>query len=59
MVELTAAAGIAPPSFYAAFGSKAAAFCEAVDHCGQIPPCWPWKTHRICAWDSRACSRAV
>lgn len=32
LVELTSAAGIAPPSFYAAFGSKEAAFCEAVDH---------------------------
>lgn len=32
LVDLTAAAGIAPPSFYAAFGSKEAAFCEAVDH---------------------------
>ncbi|MED5057561.1 TetR/AcrR family transcriptional regulator [Pseudomonas aeruginosa] len=32
LVDLTAAAGIAPPSFYAAFHSKEAAFCEAVDH---------------------------
>lgn len=32
LVDLTAAASIAPPSFYAAFGSKEAAFCEAVDH---------------------------
>ncbi|BES85702.1 TetR family transcriptional regulator [Pectobacterium araliae] len=32
LVDLTAAAGIAPPSFYAAFGSKEEAFCEAVDH---------------------------
>ncbi|MBT9433429.1 TetR/AcrR family transcriptional regulator [Candidatus Sodalis endolongispinus] len=32
LVNLTVAAGIAPPSFYAAFGSKEAAFCEAVDH---------------------------
>ncbi|MBK0025193.1 TetR/AcrR family transcriptional regulator [Stenotrophomonas sp. S48] len=32
LVDLTTAAGIAPPSFYAAFGSKEAAFCEAVDH---------------------------
>lgn len=32
LVDLTAAAGIAPPSFYAAFRSKEAAFCEAVDH---------------------------
>lgn len=32
LVDLTAAAGIAPPSFYAAFGSKEAAFCEAVEH---------------------------
>jgi AcrR family transcriptional regulator len=32
LVDLTAAAGIAPPSFYAAFGSKEAAFFEAVDH---------------------------
>lgn len=32
LIDLTAAAGIAPPSFYAAFGSKEAAFCEAVDH---------------------------
>ena len=31
-MELTAAAGIAAPSFYAAFGSKEAAFREAVDH---------------------------
>lgn len=30
LVDLTAAAGIAPPSFYAAFGSKEAAFVEAV-----------------------------
>ncbi|ADU72414.1 TetR/AcrR family transcriptional regulator [Pantoea sp. At-9b] len=29
--DLTAAAGINPPSFYAAFESKEAAFCEAVD----------------------------
>lgn len=32
LVDLTAAAGIAPPSFYAAFHSKEAAFREAVDH---------------------------
>lgn len=32
LVDLTAAAGIAPPSFYAAFGSKDQAFCDAVDH---------------------------
>ncbi len=32
LVDLISAAGIAPPSFYAAFGSKQAAFCEAVDH---------------------------
>ncbi|HHA2818023.1 TPA: TetR/AcrR family transcriptional regulator [Stenotrophomonas maltophilia] len=32
LVDLTAAAGIAPPSFYIAFGSKEAVFCEAVDH---------------------------
>jgi len=32
LVDLTAAAGIAPPSFYAAFGSKEQAFCESVDH---------------------------
>jgi len=32
LVYLTAAAGIAPPSFYATFGSKEGAFCEAVDH---------------------------
>ncbi len=32
LVDLTAAASIAPPSFYAAFVSKEAAFCEAVDH---------------------------
>lgn len=32
LVDLTAAAGIAPPSFYAAFASKEAAFREAVDH---------------------------
>ncbi len=31
LTHLTAAAGINPPSFYAAFGSKEAAFCEAVD----------------------------
>lgn len=29
--DLTAAAGITPPSFYAAFGSKEAAFREAID----------------------------
>lgn len=32
LTDLTAAAGINPPSFYAAFGSKEAVFCEAVDH---------------------------
>ncbi|ARU94421.1 TetR/AcrR family transcriptional regulator [Tatumella citrea] len=32
LVDLITAAGIAPPSFYAAFGSKQAVFCEAVDH---------------------------
>jgi len=32
LVDLTAAAGIAPPSFYAAFASKEQAFCESVDH---------------------------
>ncbi|KHN92926.1 TetR family transcriptional regulator [Pectobacterium actinidiae] len=32
LVDLTAAAGIAPPSFYAAFGSKEEAFCESVDY---------------------------
>ncbi len=32
LVDLTAAAGIAPPSFYAAFHSKEAAFREAVNH---------------------------
>lgn len=31
VADLTEAVGIAPPSFYAAFGSKAAAFSEAVD----------------------------
>jgi AcrR family transcriptional regulator len=29
--DLIAAIGVTPPSFYAAFGSKEAAFCEAVD----------------------------
>lgn len=32
LVDLITAAGIAPPSFYAAFGSKQAVFFEAVDH---------------------------
>lgn len=31
LVDLTGAAGIAPPSFYAAFGSKEAAFLEAIE----------------------------
>jgi len=31
LTELTAAIGVTPPSFYAAFGSKDAAFREAVD----------------------------
>ena len=31
LTELTAAIGVTPPSFYAAFGSKEAAFKEAVD----------------------------
>jgi AcrR family transcriptional regulator len=32
LVDLTAAMGINPPSFYAAFGSKEALFREALDH---------------------------
>lgn len=32
LVDLIEVVGIAPPSFYAAFHSKEAAFCEAVDH---------------------------